>query len=40
MGSESQIEVAVKQADEYRQLFNVDRMLVVNFVPVGHKLDE
>ncbi|KAF4033567.1 hypothetical protein GN244_ATG14493 [Phytophthora infestans] len=37
---ESEIEAAAKQADEYRQQFNVDRMVVVNFVPMGHTLDE
>ncbi|GMF10516.1 unnamed protein product [Phytophthora lilii] len=37
---ESEIEAAAKQADEYRQQFSVDRMLVVNFVPIGHTLDE
>ncbi|KAL7688442.1 putative P-loop containing nucleoside triphosphate hydrolase [Plasmopara halstedii] len=37
---ESEIEAAAKQADGYRQQFNVDRMVVVNFVPMGHTLDE
>ncbi|KAK1941398.1 hypothetical protein P3T76_007264 [Phytophthora citrophthora] len=36
----SDIEVAVQQADEYRRQFKIDRMLLINFVPIGHKADE
>lgn len=36
---EKEITAAARQADQYRQQFQVDHMVVVNFAPHGHLLD-
>lgn len=38
--SESDITAAVEQAEAYRLQFNVERMIVVNFVPPGPKIEQ